>query len=148
MPSVKRNFHLNTFHHIYNRGVMKKIIFHEDHDYKFFLEKISHYHNKYPIEMIAFSILPNHFHFVIKETGESKPWTPSFMQQLQNSYAKYYAQKYNHPGKLFQGTYKSKSIASDKHLNDTLSYVLENPVKHGLVERMSLWKWSHLKGNL
>ncbi len=148
MSSIKRNLTFNSYHHIYNRGVMKKIIFHEDQDYKVFIGKIIKYINKYPTELIAFTVLPNHFHFVIRETGQSKPWTPSFMQQLQNSYAKYYAQKYGHPGKLFQGTYKSKFIASEKHLNDTLAYVLENPVKHGLVEKMSLWKWSHLKGNL
>lgn len=148
MSSLNRNLVFNSYHHIYNRGVLKKIIFHEDNDYKFFLERISHYQKKYPVEIIAFSVLPNHFHFIVKETGQSNPWTPLFMQQLQNSYAKYYIKKYDHPGKLFQGTYKSKLISSEKHLNDTLAYVLENPVKHGLVKQMSLWKWNYLKGNL
>jgi len=148
MATSSRNMTKDSIHHIYNRGVLKITIFHEPYDYKFFIGRLYKYGKRYPIDMLAYCLMPNHFHFVIRETGETKPIIPTFMQQLQATYAKYYGNKYRHPGRVFQGTYKSKFITSEKHLNDTLNYVLNNPIKDSYVTKVEDWKWNYLKGVL
>jgi len=128
--------------------VLKKDIFHYEHDYKIFVGKILKYKSRYPTEVLAFCLMPNHFHFLLRETGEETPLIPIFMQQLQSSYAKYYAEKYNHSGKLFQGTYKNKLINDDKYYLDVVNYIINNPVKNNLVESSDQWKFKYLKGHL
>lgn len=148
MASKKRLLHYQSIHHIYNRGVLKKDIFHYTEDYKIFTGKMIKYGRRYPIDMLAYCLMPNHFHFLIKETGKENPFIPLFMQQLQNSYAKFYATKYNHSGKLFQGTYKNKLINDEKYYWDVINYIMNNPVKNGLVSSGDKWKFKYLKGDL
>lgn len=142
MPSKKRNFGYKTIHHVYNRGVLKQTIFRNKRDYGAFLGRVKKYRQKYPVDIKAYCIMPNHFHFLLQEIGFDKPYIPRFMQQLQNSYAKYYSTKYGHSGRVFQGTYKNKQVMSAEHYNEVFHYIHENPVKAGLVKRRGDWKFS------
>jgi hypothetical protein len=44
------NFYKNTYHHLYNLGTNKQLIFFEKANYTFFLEKLRNYSDKYIIE--------------------------------------------------------------------------------------------------
>ena len=55
----------DCFYHIYNRGVNNCTIFNEDKNYLFFLKKFLEY-SKSVLEVYAYCLMPNHFHFVIK----------------------------------------------------------------------------------
>jgi len=97
--------------------------------------------------MIAFCLMSNHFHFLLQEPDEGERddriiIIGRFMQRLQNSYARYFAEKYRHSGHLFQGTYKNVLITSNEHLNQAKEYILLNPVKKKLVSIPELWPYS------
>ncbi len=141
MPSIKRGYTYNSIHHIYNRGVLKKNIFHSNADYNKFIARMDEYKAKYPIDLQAFCLMPNHFHFIIRETGQLKPIISKFMQQLQNAYARYYAVKYGHSGRLFQGVYKNKRIRDEIYYDVVKQYIKYNPVKDGLVDAPKKWKY-------
>lgn len=85
--------------------------------------------------------MPNHFHFLLQEIGFENPFIPRFMQQLQNSYAKYYSQKYSHSGRVMQGTYKSKQIKNEKHYYEVFEYIHDNPIKAQLVNKKGQWEF-------
>lgn len=80
---------------------------------------------KRTVELAAFALMPNHFHFLVKETitgGISK-----YMQRLGNSYAKYFNTKYKESGHLFQGSFKSVHITDNNQLLYTTAYIHLNP---------------------
>ena len=45
-------------------------------------------------------------------------------------------------GHLYQGTYKSFSVATDEHLLTLCRYVELKPVRAGLIDRAENWPWS------
>lgn len=81
------------------------------------------------VELLAFSLMPNHYHFIIRETTEKG--TSLFMQKIGNSYTGYFNTKYNRigTGGIFQSRYKAVPVESDQQLNNVFVYVHTNPVE-------------------
>ena len=77
------------------------------------------------IELASFCLMPNHFHFIIKEVEENG--IARYMQRVLNSYTKYYNTRYNKSGHLFQGPYKATHVGSNEQLLHLSSYVHRNP---------------------
>lgn len=79
------------------------------------------------VELIGFSLMPNHFHLIIyctKDDGISM-----YMQRILNSYTKYFNAKYDQSGHLFQGPYKAIYIEDDNQLSYTSAYIHRNPTE-------------------
>ncbi|MGH2575336.1 MAG: transposase, partial [Ignavibacteria bacterium] len=53
------------YYHIYNRGNNREIIFYMDDNYKYFLKRFDKYLSIH-LDVLAFCLLPNHFHFLVK----------------------------------------------------------------------------------
>jgi len=140
-----------TIYHIYNRSVLKIPIFRCPPDYTRFLVKMDEYRLRYPVELMAFCLMPNHFRFLIKEPYQTQTTTtlsiPRFLQLLQSSYAKYFGIKYEHTGRVFQGVYKRKIIKNDLHLNIIIEYINNNPVRKKLVDNAKDWPYSTVSHN-
>lgn len=64
------------------------------------------------------------------------------MQNLQSSYTKAMNKRYNRHGSLFQSHFKAKPVSSDHYLITLLTYIHQNPVRSGLVERAEDWLFS------
>ena len=77
------------------------------------------------VELVAFCIMPNHFHLILKEVKEGG--IANYMQRVLNSYTKYFNTKYQRSGHLFQGPYKAVHIQSDKQLLYLSAYIHHNP---------------------
>ncbi len=74
------------------------------------------------VSVLAFTIMPNHFHFILK--GLSDGGISKFMQKVSMAYSKYINAKYEESGSLFQGIYKSVTIRSDEQLRYLAVYVM------------------------
>lgn len=145
------------YYHIYNRGVEKRIIFENDQDYKVFLSYLKYalsvppkkeeivktftlqgspfkglprmpknFQNK--IELLAFCLMPNHFHLLIKQNdiGSLK----SFMISLITRYSMYFNKKYDRVGSLFQSIYKAILITDEPYLLHLSRYIHLNPSEY------------------
>jgi len=77
------------------------------------------------IELIAFCIMPNHFHLIIKELKEGG--ISNYMQRVLNAYSKYYNTKYDKSGHVFQGPYKAVHVGDDRQLLHLSTYIHRNP---------------------
>jgi len=77
------------------------------------------------VELVAFCLMPNHFHLLLKESR--KGGIARYMQRVLNGYTKYYNTKYQKSGHLFQGPYKAIYIESDKQLLYLSTYIHRNP---------------------
>ena len=82
------------------------------------------------VEINAFSLLSNHYHFITKQKLDRG--IERFMQKLGNSYTKYFNEKYDRNGALFQGKFKSTRIASTGQLLRMSVYVNCNSEIHGI----------------
>ncbi len=53
------------FYHIYNRGINSCSVFIDEENYHFFLSRFKKYLSSF-IEVYAYCLMPNHFHFLIR----------------------------------------------------------------------------------
>ncbi|MFH0937034.1 MAG: transposase [Candidatus Daviesbacteria bacterium] len=149
------------YYHIYNRGSEKRSIFEARRDYQRFLKTVKYYQIEGPkpkfshfpnltvnrldetkkiIEIVAYCLMPNHFHFLIKQSREGG--ITEFIRKVSNSYAKYYNTKYSRVGPLLQGTFKAVLIETDEQLLHVSRYIHLNPISSFLVKELNQYKWS------
>lgn len=144
-------------YHVYNRGVEKREIFKDPQDYKVLLKYLKeglspppslqtlkttftlqgqafkgvprqpkNYHDK--VELLAFCLMPNHFHLLVKIKDSDALKT--FMQSLQVRYSMYFNKKYDRVGSLFQDRYKAVLITEENYLLHLSRYIHLNPSEY------------------
>jgi putative transposase len=74
------------------------------------------------VKILAWTLMPNHFHLLLKETKEGG--ISKFMQKLCGSMSVYSNFKYKEKGSLFQGSYKGKTIGKDSYLRYLAAYIM------------------------
>ncbi len=77
------------------------------------------------IDILAYCLMPNHFHIVIKEDRENA--ATEFMRKICTSYSMYYNLKYKHSGTIFQGGLKKKFVEDERYLATLINYIHLNP---------------------
>lgn len=154
----------NQIYHVFNRGIAGQPIFSSIKDNQRFLEVLDYYRfispdlrfsfynrlesqekQKYleemkkikppQVQIYAFCLMPNHYHFLIKETeahGISK-----FIANLQNSYAKYFNKKHERSGSLFQEMFKAVRIEDDEVFIHVARYIHLNPLTNFVVSNIT-----------
>ena len=90
------------------------------------------------IELMAFALMPNHFHLIIREITDKG--ISNYMQKM-GGYTNYFNKQYDRSGSLFQSVYKSIKIKNEAQLFAVFNYVHTNPVE--LIE--TLWKKQQVK---
>lgn len=149
------------FYHIFNRGTEKKNIYVQSRDFTRFQKTFYYYKfvgpkprfskftksnlfkpllNEKLIEVICYCLMPNHFHFLVKQLKDKGIST--FLSQLSNSYTKYFNLKYERIGPLLQGAFKAVRVVTDEQLVHVSRYIHLNPVVSGIVKKPEHYKWS------
>lgn len=152
--NARKQYAEDSYYHIYNRGVEKRLIFQDTQDYYVFLSYLKDYlipkdekglrdkladpNTSYKerdkiikllrlnnfakeITLLAFCLMPNHFHFQIKQNGENS--IDKFMNSLGTRYSMYFNRKYKRVGPLYQGVYKAVLITTDEQLLELSRYI-------------------------
>jgi putative transposase len=73
------------------------------------------------VKILAFSLLKNHFHLLLKEIKEGG--ITLFMRKLGTGMTNYYNVKYQESGRLFQGAYKARLADKDNYLKYLSAYI-------------------------
>ena len=141
MRCRKEEFVRGEYFHIYNRSVENTRLFKSDEDYVYFLDKITPKITAYHTSVFAFCLMPNHFHFLLRQDGDIPVY--QIFNDLNNSYVQYYNYKYSRKGPLYQGSLKHKRIKNDNYLISLCQYIHFNPQKAGLVDNLLDWKYSN-----
>jgi len=146
MPSQKFPFVSYLPYHIYNRGFQKQQIFFCEKDYLRFLAGVEVYLAEFSsVQLYAFCLLPNHFHFILSTALEED--REGFMRKVQQSYAMYLKTKYRDEiprGQVFEGRYNARPIENENYLSRCFTYVSYNAIKHELVTNIVDWPWTSL----
>lgn len=153
---TRESIGVDSYVHVYNRGVKKLPIYRQREDlyrllfyFYYFnhtdrmpdnwkreletLGKLEHFEwpetwgEREPIiSILAFSIMPNHLHLMIKETIEGG--TSKFMHRASMAYSKFINEKYEESGSLFQGAFKSRLVDEDVDFRNLAVYIMvKNP---------------------
>lgn len=128
MPRTPRGQSESGIYHVMLRGIDRAQLFYDAEDHLAFIERLSKYKEKYGYLLLAYSLMGNHVHMLIREgsSGLSQD-----IKSLATSYAHWFNEKYDRSGYLFQSRFKSEPITSDGYLLQALHYILNNPVKIG-----------------
>lgn len=88
------------------------------------LLRLNNFHNE--VFLLAFCLIPNHFHLLIKQSGAFS--IDKFMNSLALRYVIYFNKKYRRTGGLFQDVYKAVYIETDEQLLHLTRYIHQNPL--------------------
>jgi putative transposase len=91
------------------------------------------------VEILAFCLMPNHYHLLLKQ--KKGGGITKFMSKLGIGYVNYFNQKYERGGVLFQGRFKSVLINQEAHFIHLPYYIHLNPLD--LIEPK--WKEKEIK---
>jgi len=99
-------------------------------------------------EILAFNLMPNHFHLLLREINENG--ISLFMHSLGISMTMHFNDKYREKGSIFQGAYKGKLIDSDEYLRQVAVYIMVKnsfELSPGGLEKAiknfdAAWEWS------
>ncbi len=143
MASRKTIFQKNEYYHIYNRGANSIKIFRSEENYYYLLRLIKKYFNNFNISIIAYCLMPNHYHFLLRQDSDLS--ISQFIQALFNSYTKAFNKMYGRSGTLFEGAFKSIHIYSQEYLTYLCRYIHRNPIEADtpLVNKLQDWKFSN-----
>ena len=140
MPRIARGLIDGGIYHVLNRGNGKRDIFHKTKDFAAFHNLICETKKRYKISILAYCLMPNHFHLVLRPMRGND--LSRSMQWLMTTHVRRYHRYYNSTGHVWQGRYKSFIIQQDAHLLTVLRYVERNPVRGDLVLSAKDWEWS------
>ncbi len=82
---------------------------------------------KHLVKVIAFSLMPNHFHVLVQSSIDNG--VSLYMQRVLNAYTKYFNTKYQQTGHLFQGPFRAVHVEDNEQLLYTSAYVHLNPIE-------------------
>lgn len=164
----------DQFYHVFNRAIDRQTIFSTKWECKRALETLKFYrfadlpfklsqllnlpesdrqkiiinlnqNNKKLVEIIAFCLMPNHFHFLLKQLKENG--ISKFVANFTNSYTKYFNTKHERRGHLFEGLFKAVLVENNEQLLHLSRYIHLNPVSSFIIKPDSLEKydWSSLQ---
>lgn len=150
-------------YHVYTRAVGREKLFVIEDNYQFFLSRFQAH--ILPIaDVLAWCLLPNHFHVLIQVKTEidiekhflvtkrnqfHAELIPDFLMErfsnLLNSYTKAFNKLYQRQGSLFIDFMRRVEVKQDEQFGATIFYIHKNPVHHGYCKQIEDWHWSSYK---
>ncbi|OHA35030.1 MAG: hypothetical protein A2928_03985 [Candidatus Taylorbacteria bacterium RIFCSPLOWO2_01_FULL_45_15b] len=80
------------------------------------------------VKILAFCLMPNHFHLILKEIVEGG--ISDFIKKLSISMSMFHNNLHREKGSIFQGAYRSRTILDDNYLRYVAAYVMvKNPLE-------------------
>jgi putative transposase len=135
-------------YHVLNRSVGRMKMLRADRDFEAFGRVVAEAHERHPIRILSYCVLPSHWHFVVqpREDGDLS----AFFRWLAHTHAMRWRVSHRTVGygHLYQGRFKSFPVQTDEHLLTVCRYVERNALSAGLVKRAERWRWGSLWARL
>jgi len=141
MARRKTDFIEENYYHIYNRGCNRENIFRSDENYLFLILKLKEYSVELNVSVIAYCLMPNHYHFLVKQNGNIKAGL--LPQNIFNGYTKAFNKLFGRSGTLFEGPYKSIHVDKTEYVVHLCRYIHRNPFDAKIVTNIEDWKFSN-----
>ena len=160
----RRESAIDSYYHVYNRGVDKRVVFPTGADLRRFIDCMIAFNTEKPVgsllelrsrktkegnktrklvDIICFCLNPNHFHLLLRQNIEGG--MAQLMQRL-GGYTQYFNRKYKRSGTLFEGKYKSVLINTNEYLLHVSAYINLNNQVHRIGSRRANSSWDEFVG--
>ena len=127
----------NVFH-VMCRGVGRQIIFEDDADRRYLLDRLKSAKRERNVLIHAWCLMDNHIHLLI----DAEPRVlAAFMQRVLSEYAMYFNRRHDRVGHLFQDRYGRKAIDTEAYLLEVVRYIHQNPLEYGFTN-LAAYRWS------
>ncbi|WPZ10830.1 transposase [Roseivirga spongicola] len=140
-------------YHVYNQSNNGVKVFLDDEDYSYFLNRAKVWIAE-KADVLAYCIMPNHFHFLIHANAKSSEivrigslnlnGVSNGFRLLQSQYAQYFNRKYGKSGSVFRPKIKWKLLnsSSGEYVTNCFNYIHNNPLEASLSANLEGWKHS------
>jgi len=129
-------------YHVTSRGNERSVIFRDDRDRTKFVEMLGAVVSGSRWILHGYCLMGNHFHLLL-ETPLGN--LSRGMQRLNGRYTQWFNFRRKRSGHLLQGRYKAILVEKEEHLLQLCRYIVLNPVRAGMVEAASRWRWSNYR---
>lgn len=126
-------------YHVYHRGNNSEFIFQNNKHKAFFLKELKEYHKKFSYELLAYAIMDNHYHMIVRTSETS---ISDIMFNVNNVMSKFLNRELKRTGHVFEGRYNCKLIESDSYLIWLLRYIHRNPIRANVCNDLNQYRWS------
>lgn len=131
-----------ALYHVLSRGNERNNIFRDDEDRRTFLDAIGEMAGRFGVDLFAYVLMDNHYHLLLR-TNQAN--LSKSMQWLGVTYTRRFNNRHCRSGHLFQGRFKSIIVENDVYLMQLSCYIHRNPLRAGMVSRLSDYPWSSYK---
>ena len=142
MTNKPRKISEKGAYHVILMGHNRDTIFHDDEDRATFLRDLHTATEKYHCKITTYVLMSNHIHLLIEGKLDDFVLT---MKSMGGRFCKWYNRKYCRSGSLFDQRYHSVPIKTEPQYIETAAYILNNPVKAGILEDPEDYEWSNFK---
>lgn len=141
MPRIARKYLNSNFIHVVTKGIKDEFIFYKEKYKNEYISLLNKYLNETKeVKVLSYCMMDNHAHILIY--SEKINELSNFMKKLNIAYATYYNEKEERTGYVFGSRYYTQVIEDEIHLLACIKYIHENPVKAGIVNEPSEYKYS------
>ena len=131
-------------HHVLQCGNYRRTVFEEDADYRRYLEMLGECMARFGLSVWAYCLMSDHVQYVcVPKNADS---LAKALNTLHMRYSLYFNVKKHRHGHLWQGRFYS-SILDDRHALEAIRYDETNPIRRGLVEDATSYRWSSARGH-
>jgi putative transposase len=141
MPRRDNTFTAGHYYHVYNRGAGRELIFFEPDNYDYCLRLVKKYLREYSNSVIAYCLMPNHYHFLFRQDGDTP--LSKFVGVLFYAYVQAVNRQQERTGTLFEDRFKHIHVDIEPYLLQLCRYIHANPVKAGLTTSLVEWPYSN-----
>ncbi|MCR5119326.1 MAG: transposase [Lachnospiraceae bacterium] len=139
MPRKAREKAKSGIYHVMLRGINHQQIFEEEDDYQVFLRILRKCKRVSGFKLLAYCLMGNHIHLLIKENEER---LELILKRIGVRFVRWYNQKYQRSGHLFQDRFKSEVVDDERYLITVIAYIHQNPVKAGICMNPEEYRYS------
>lgn len=142
MPRPHPLYKPGSYYYFYNRGPSSRLpVFHRSADFLATLTRVKEVVRELDLSMIAYCLMPTHYHFLVRQNGVSKA---GLLPQLvfANSTMPY-NRHCQQSDMIFEDSDKVKKIRQQNYLLHLCRYIHANPVKEKLVLQLEDWPYSN-----
>ncbi|QDR82206.1 transposase [Sporomusa termitida] len=139
MVRCARKKSVTGIYHVMLRGINRQAIFFEEEDNCRFIETLNRARANGGYTIYGYCLMGNHVHLLLHEQKEE---IAVIMKRIGTSYARWYNEKYDRVGHVFQSRFKSEPVETEAYLLTVLRYIHNNPLKAKLAVRTEDYKWS------